>query len=341
MVIVLRRGDAMTDAPDREHSLATWIAAADERLDRERASCEALCVCDWPIVESVALPKRLPCTFIAGWPEVFGEIVSAFRSFAMRHSMSEAFPQLVREHARREARFHDEIDALRAFHAAKYANRSGTMARMMMRAELGGAGSSSGSPVEPSMDPAIEAVRRVLASLGEVAHRVLYLTFVELDAPHLGKAGVSAQTIAGRVRRDEGMLPRGSTLRAECGTSAATLVAERLGWIGNDASVEAATAKVTRLTTEARRALRWGLQRVCIDSGVLLPLGDAERVLDDARAFGDVLAVECCAGGVVGGVWECRVIVVEGASHAHPSMPWRRCEHCARPSAPFRVASRR
>lgn len=349
------------DADVPASRLEEWKAAEDARLDAGHA--REVRILD--VVHEVA--KDAP-------DDVFLRegIIAPLLAEVSRHARSderavaEVKRQRHRERRDPDARFADELEALRAWCEAPYQNRPGDSGRTYERGKLGSTIQSSSRPREPAIDEYLEAVRRALGTIDPQHVDMLVAAYVELAPPRVrtNKEGKlrdpNGETVFvdGRDPRAEpgetdgghgdriGVPAKGIGLGfgGEASASAISIarstadqpgaqtwpeiVAERFGMLGENAA-----ADVAKIVRTAKRTLRDELRQVELDGRprfVIPPLSrreiDRERAREAPRAM-----VACCFGApVINGV---RLDCEHGERPEADTLAWPRCETCGKPRA--------
>lgn len=321
---------AIEEEAQHRHSLARFLEDADEQLDVARRSWARTIAAVRDVMATKTVegdlddPKNPPRAFVCGWAMVRHELLSLMGEWTTALGRIDDDPNLARlvygattAAKLKTARYPDEIAALRAFHAAWFAVRSGPQGRLEQRLKLGGnVGGQGARAPEPYIAPWLAAVGRSLSEVPD--ENLLYLTYVQLfkprqrldderqpvvdkhDKPMGLEEGASAVSIAHEIK-DGGPLPSTSKLAHGPHVTAALLVAEQLGllnapWsLGDDpaddkllpdAEHDDIARRVARKTSTARKALRRALQALRLDVPPyrVIPTDEAMEI-----ARGDVL----------------------------------------------------
>lgn len=236
------------------------------------------------------------------------------------------------------ARYDDELEALRAYHAGtrKLVSATGKAAE---RARVGIVDLSGGRVSEggPEFDPWKKAVGEALAALSQAEREMLFLTYVEVDGVRMtverGKRkqrGVirrrsameegdvlvgdplsrrSAVQVAKEVRADEGPMPFGSELTRHANVTAGLLVAEQLGLLFEGSSTRlvdearqhAIADDIREQTSAARAKLKARLEATSLDvfPPHVIPPPDRAELDRRANRRSAKVSVECCGGWAI------------------------------------------
>ena len=166
------------DADVPASRLEEWKAAEDERIDAEHA--REVRILD--VVHDVAKGAPQDEFMREVWATILAEVSRPARSD--EQAVAAIKRTRHREQGDPDARWGSEIEALRAWCGSVYASRAGDTGRALERARTGMSGGiGSSTPIEPSIDDWLEAVRIVLKQIPPKLLAMLVMAEVELRAP--------------------------------------------------------------------------------------------------------------------------------------------------------------
>jgi len=283
----------LQDADVPASRLEEWKAAEDARLDA--LAHEDVRILD--VVHDVA--KKAPDDIFLR-EGIFAPMLAEVSKHARSDEQAVAAIKRARHRERRDpdARWGDEVEALRAWCEAPFKNRPGDSGRALERARTGATGGGGpATPIEPAIDDYLHAVGRVLHTIRADDLALLKAAFVELAPPRVrrtkdGKLRDGHETVyvdgrdpreppsARRLRDDDEGAERvgyavpglGLGLGGEASASAVTIArvtADQPGakpWPELVADrFELAADEVSDRVRRAKKALRDGLRRVELD----------------------------------------------------------------------------
>lgn len=272
------------DADVPASRLEEWKAAEDERIDAEHA--REVRILD--VVHDVA--KGAP-------DDVFLRegIIAPMLAEVSRHARSDerAVAEVKRARHREkrdpDARWGDEIEALRAWCDSGFASRLGDTGRALERGRTGASSSSSSRPQEPMLDDYLDAVRRALKPIEPASVAMLIAAYVELAPPRPrrnkeGKLRDGGETIYvdGIDPRDAGADRPGRADRVDPDDDA-----KRIGYavrgvgLGFGGEASASAVALARATAEQPGAQSW--PELVADRLGVTGDGAADRVVDAVR----------------------------------------------------------